>query len=431
MPEPAKRPRWTWLAAWAGLTGVGSYLHHILWSAQSAGNGPLTTTPLLESLGNCVHTFIAPGWITLRFVSRDWPTGSWEGPLTANAIGWFFWLGGLRVALWVRGVVLRYVQRPAPTADEPAPEPSRRRFLVDAPCAVVALGGAGALAKGEFIDPWNLQVRRYTAPIRDLPRGLDGLRLVHISDTHLGPRIPAAFVRTAVDAAIALKPDLFCLTGDYIHNGKGFIPPAAELFKPLTATGIPVVGVLGNHDWYGDGHTMSRALEDIGVRMIDNTRVFLDPSDRRLRFDPPAGEALCIAGLGDMLTDWVDAAAALSGLPEDMPRLLLAHNPDTGDVVVGSAPFWKIGSYAKGYVPAGRTPPRLDLVLSGHTHGGQVRLPFLGTPMVPSRFGQKYAGGLVQGPGFQICISRGVGMSLLPVRFGVPPEIIEITLTRA
>ncbi len=422
-----------WVAAWLVLTLTGTILHHVLWTAQSGGRGPLASTPLLQSAGNCVHLLIAPGWITLRYISRDWPTGSWSGPVTANAIGWACWVAGWWVLLRCRRWVLSRFSRSADPRDgalSPAVDLGRRRFVVDAPVAVVAIGAAGAMGDGEFVEPWDLQLRRYTVPIRDLPPALEGLRLVQISDTHLGPRIPAAFIRRAMDMAIGLKPDLFCLTGDYIHNGKAFIAPAAELFRPLVATGKPVVGVLGNHDWYGDGRAMSRALDDLGIRMIDNARVYLDAADRSVHYLPPAAEALCIAGLGDMLTDWVDAAAALNGLPEGMPRIVLAHNPDTGDVVVRSAPFWKVGSYAKGFVPAAATPPRLDLVLSGHTHGGQVRLPLIGTPLIPSRFGQRYAGGLIQGPGFQLCISRGVGMSLLPIRFGVPPELVEITLTR-
>jgi predicted MPP superfamily phosphohydrolase len=426
-PDPRPPQRWRrWFAAWAALTAAGSVLHHILWTAQAGGAGTLTNTPLLESAGNCIHMLIAPGWVLLRYISRSWPTGSWEGPVTANAIGWAFWLVGVWILLTLRRAAKRGLAAPGRAAE---PEVSRRRFLVDAPLAVAVVGGAGGMVKGEFLDPWDLQVRRYTVPIQDLPAGLDGLRLVQISDTHLGPRIPAAFIREAVAQACALKPDLFCLTGDYIHNGEAFIAPAAELFRPVLATGKPVVGVLGNHDWYGDGKTTSRALDQIGVRMVDNGHVYLH-ADRTVHYGEAPSDALCIVGLGDMLTDWVDAAAAFAGVPEAVPRLVLAHNPDTADVVSGHAPYWRVGSYAKGFRPC-RPSPRMDLVLSGHTHGGQVRLPLLGTPLVPSRFGQRYAGGIVQGGGFTLCISRGVGMSLLPVRFGVPPELVEITLTRA
>ena len=424
---------WSWLAAWGVLTVCGSILHHILWNAQSAGRGTLTNTPLLESAGNCIHMLIAPGWIALRLISRSWPTGSWDGPVTANALGWACWLLALWLVLRARRAVLARAQRTGMAPVDAAREfdPSRRRFLVDAPIAAVTIGGAASMVKGEFLDPWDLQVRRYSVPIRDLPASLDGLRLVQLSDTHLGPRIPAAFIRTAVQIAVDLRPDLFCLTGDYIHNGKGFIAPAAELFTPLAATRKPIVGVLGNHDWYGDGPAMSRALEAIGVRMIDNARVYLDAATRSLTYQAPDSPALCIAGLGDMLTDWVDAAAAFSGLDEAVPRLLLAHNPDTADVVMGHVPFLRVGSYAKGFIPAGPKPPRLDLVLSGHTHGGQVSLPLIGAPLVPSRLGQKYAGGLIQATGFRLCVSRGIGMSMLPIRFGVPPELVEITLVRA
>jgi predicted MPP superfamily phosphohydrolase len=169
---------------------------------------------------------------------------------------------------------------------------------------------------------------------------------------------------------------------------------------------------------------MSLALRAIGVRMLDNGRVFLDGATRRFREEGAPGESLCIAGLGDLMTDFISVHLALGGVPADVPRIVLAHNPDTaehpqcvGESCVGGLPL--------------TAAPRVDLMISGHTHGGQVRIPFLGTPFIPSRYGQKYAGGLVKGPAFPVLVSRGIGMSLLPVRLGVPPEIVELTLTRA
>jgi predicted MPP superfamily phosphohydrolase len=99
----------------------------------------------------------------------------------------------------------------------------------------------------------------------------------------------------------------------------------------------------------------------------------------------------------------------------ETPRLVIAHEPDTAEI----GPLRDADA------------PRIDLMLSGHTHGGQVRLPLVGAPIVPSRYGQKYAGGLVEGPRFPVLVSRGIGMSILPIRFAVAPEIVEVTLTRA
>jgi predicted MPP superfamily phosphohydrolase len=423
------RAVWGWFLAWAALTALGTMLHHWLWTGQSAGSGTLQTTPLVQSIGNLVHMLIGPAWVLLRIMSRSWPTGSWVGPLVANAIGWLCWIAAIWIGLMIRAW-LSGLRAGEPVARVVGPQDSsRRRFLIDAPCAVAAVCGAAALAKGEFSDPWNLTLRRYRVPIRDLPFSLDGLRAVQLSDTHLGPRIPAAYIREVVERTLALKPDLVLLTGDYIHNGTAFIDPAAALFKPITRAGIPTVGVLGNHDWYGDGHAMSRALSAIGVSMVDNRRAYLN-ARRRVVPDAPGDPALCIAGLGDLGTDWVDAARALGNLAPSMPRIVLAHNPDTSEIVAGRARYRRYGR-SRGFVPAPIADGRIDLMLSGHTHGGQVWVPFLGTPIVPSRFGQRYAGGLVPGPGFPVLVSRGVGMSILPVRLGVPPEIVEVTLVRA
>ncbi|MDX2119400.1 MAG: metallophosphoesterase [Planctomycetota bacterium] len=299
-------------------------------------------------------------------------------------------------------------------ADQKPDAPSRRRFLVDGAAAAIVGPATSTLAIGTIVTPWDLVIARYRVPIRDLPGELDGLRLVQISDTHLGRFIPASFISEAVSKAIELRPDVVVLTGDYVFGGAEFIARAVPLFAPLIANlpGVPVLGVLGNHDWYADGPRIRRELEAIGVRMLDNTRVYLDARTRHVSELYSGTPSLCVAGVGDYWTDRVDLRAALDGVPADVPRLLLSHNPDVAEY------------------PLPQSAVRVDLMLSGHTHGGQVRLPWLGARFVPSQYGQKYAGGLVQGPACPVVISRGVGMSVTPVRFRVPPEVVEITLTR-
>ena len=307
---------------------------------------------------------------------------------------------------------------------EPSTSLSRRRLLIDSSLSIAALGATASLARGTLFTPWHCELTRHRLPIRDLPPGLHGLRLVYISDTHLGPRVDASYIRSVLDRAIALNPDVFLLGGDYIHNGPRQIDPAAALFRPLVATGRPVVGVLGNHDWYADGFASTRALRAVGITMIDNARAFLDADTHRLTTPDPHRPAapsrgLCLAGIGDLWQDRIDPAAALADVPADMPRLLLSHNPDAAEDprVLGTAP--------------GAAPHRIDLMLSGHTHGGQVKFPFLPPLIVPSQFRFKYARGLIQGPAFPVLVSAGVGVSLIPVRIGVPPEILELTLDAA
>jgi predicted MPP superfamily phosphohydrolase len=142
--------------------------------------------------------------------------------------------------------------------------------------------------------------------------------------------------------------------------------------------------------------------------MLDNARCFLG-SNRTLQ--ALASRGLCFAGVGDLYQDRQDYQAALGGLPAAMPRLLLSHNPDVAE--------------EKRFIASGL---RVDLMLCGHTHGGQVRIPLVGTPVVPSRYGQKYAAGLVRGPVCSVFICRGVGLSVLPVRMGVRPEVAILEL---
>jgi predicted MPP superfamily phosphohydrolase len=320
------------------------------------------------------------------------------------------WAVGLAVNLvvyFVLGAWVRRLVRPAlaPGA-APGPACSRRRFLAWG-AAGLGAGAAAGLGYAFLIEPRHLTVSRRQIPVRGLPRELDGLRLVQLTDIHHGPWLSLEYVRTAVAVANDLDADLFCLTGDYVHHSAAYIGPvAAELarLRPRVAS----VAVLGNHDWWEDGELTRRALAAAGVVLLDNDRRVLTPG-RRLARQAGAGLALC--GVGDLWEDMQDYGAALGGLPSDMPRILLAHNPDVAE--------------EPGLVGGGR---RVDLMLAGHTHGGQVRLPGLGPPVTNSRFGQKYAEGLALGPVCRVFVCRGIGVSGMPLRWGVPPEIAVLEL---
>lgn len=390
-------------------------LHVLAWMTAGATEpGTVAGSWVIKQAANLVHVLSAPGWLVLNAISYFW--GYHSLPLILVAVG-----TGLAIDLYVLSGLLRVRRlllgrRASAAKVDAGPDHSRRRLIVDAALGAAGVVVAGGIVKGVASEPWDLTVRRYRVPIADLPASMAGYRIVHISDTHLGPRIPGEYIRHAVQLALALKPDLFALTGDYIHAGVGYIDPAADLFVPLTAgsSAAPVLGTLGNHDWYNDGELMRGALRRVGVRTIDNDRVFVDARTREMVGEPPES-GVCFGGLGDLLEDWVDVETALRNVPPEMPRIVLAHNPDTAEQK----------SLKR------ERAPRVDLMLSGHTHGGQIRVPGLGTPFIPSRYGQKYAGGLCQGPRFRVLVSRGVGMSIFPIRLGVPPELVEITLTRA
>lgn len=299
----------------------------------------------------------------------------------------------------------RRTTRAAPeSAPTGAPPVTRRKLL---------LGGAGGLAAGAIavypmsIATRHFQITRRTFPIRDLPPGLAGLRIVQLSDMHHGPWIPIEHVRTIVETANGLAPDVILLTGDYVHRSAAYITPVVNALAKLRAT-IGIVGVLGNHDWWEHGPHTQHEFARVGIPLIDNGRRFITPERKLVE---RATEGLCLAGVGDLYTDVQLYDAALGGVPLDMPRLLLSHNPD-----VAEDPALRLLGH------------RVDLMLSGHTHGGQIYIPGLGTPVVPSEFGQKYASGLVQGPACPVFISRGLGHTILPIRIGVRPEMAVIKL---
>lgn len=288
--------------------------------------------------------------------------------------------------------------------------PERRAFLRQATGTGAGLILVGSGSYPVLVRPGWLTVRQIRVPIDNLPAAFAGFRIVQLTDLHHDEWISIEHVRDAVELANSLKPDLVALTGDYITSrGELIGQTAAELSRLRSRAGS--VGVLGNHDWWADVAETRRAFAEAGISMIDNSRVFISAEGRLGSALEEGG--ICIAGVGDLWEDSVEPEQALEHVPQDMVRILLSHNPDVAEDKV----------IATGAV-------KVDLMLSGHTHGGQVRLPFLGTPVVPSDYGQKYAHGLVEGPGCRINISSGVGMGLLPVRIGVPPEVCVIELVQ-
>ncbi len=395
-------------AVWFVGTVIGSASGIVAWTYHIDG--------AVRIIANTGYILALPGWVMLYAIGfsgiRDHPLGI----IAANGLAWFVWVVLFFIMLRLRAIWIRS-QHPKPNpVQSDVPDPSRRAFMCNAAIGVTTVGAITAPGYATLVEPWSIKTRRYTVPIKGLDPVFEGLKVVQVADTHLGPRIPASFIEQAYRLAIAENPDLIFLTGDHVQDGTQDNQRAAELCKPLVehAT-IATVGVLGNHDWWGDGHHMTNALRAQGVHMIDNDRVWIDPKTRAITHQDPGAGSLALVGLGDLSDDYVDPPNAFREVAAHSATIVLAHNPDCAELDALIEP----------------NAPKIDLMCSGHTHGGQVRIPFLGTPIVPSRFGSKYAGGLVQGPAFPVHISRGVGMSLLPVRVGVPPEISVITLTRA
>jgi len=287
------------------------------------------------------------------------------------------------------------------------PLPSRRQFL--AAGNRLALAGAAATLSYSFgVERENFIITRRSIPIRGLPPSLHGMTIAQLTDIHHGPWTSLAYVRRIVDATNALNADLIALTGDYILYSASYARPVAAELAALRAK-IGIAAVLGNHDWSDSGPITMSEFHRAGLRLIDNARTFISPDRQLVRTAPRQG--LCIAGLADLWGSRPNFDKALGGVAHDMPRVVLSHNPDTAEMPV-----------------ARDHRHRVDLMLSGHTHGGQINIPGIGSPFIPSAYGQKYAYGLVHGPAFRVFVSSGLGTNVIPLRFCRPPEIAVITL---
>jgi predicted MPP superfamily phosphohydrolase len=242
-------------------------------------------------------------------------------------------------------------------------------------------------------------VRREELSLPRWPAALDGLRVGVLTDLHAGmPHVGLDAVERAAEALAAERPDVVCLLGDFIDRRAVFARPvdAGALMArlaPLRAAPRGVFSVLGNHDWYAGARRIADALEEEGARVLEDSAA-------------PAGEDLWIAGVGDYRIRGARVDRALAAVPDDVAVLLLSHDPD-------AFPF---------------VPERVALTLAGHTHGGQVGIPGLRRPFVPSHYGERYLHGQIAEGERHLHVSSGIGTSGLPVRFLRPPEVVSLTL---
>ncbi len=272
---------------------------------------------------------------------------------------------------------------------------NRREFLrlgFKASVATAASGGMLALFAARVPV-----INRREITMEGLPLCFDGFRVVFMSDFHHGRWNSAEFIRECIGRANALCPDLVVLTGDFIHYGREWVPGVARELAGLRAR-HGVVAVLGNHDHYDrSANPMRDGLRRAGITDLTNRGGAIHRG----------GETLHLAGTGDYWREKQNLAAALDGVRRRKSVLLLQHNPDFVERIQDD---------------------RVGLVLSGHTHGGQVVFPLIGAPILPSKYGQKYASGLCQGPVAPVFVTTGVGSSFPPLRINCPAEIVCLTL---
>lgn len=234
--------------------------------------------------------------------------------------------------------------------------------------------------------------------LRRLPRAFDGLRVVHLTDIHHSVYTPIESVHEAVRLANLLRPDLVALTGDYVTLSPSYIWPAARALGKLRAK-LGVFAVLGNHDFQVDADEVTEALRAQHIRVLRNAHVALRAH----------GAALWVAGVDDLWWNADDFQAALSSVPARDLKILLCHN------AIGIRQAAAHG---------------VDFVLSGHTHGGQVCLPLVGSVRGRSKLGERFVEGWNRLDSTQIYVNRGIGKSVVPLRLNCPPEIACLRLRR-
>ena len=278
---------------------------------------------------------------------------------------------------------------------------TRRHFLGAAGAAAAGL----ALYAGE-ISRHELVTEPRTIRITKLPESFDGFRLVQISDLHYAAYTEPFYLRRMVERVNALKPDLVLLTGDFVSmsplaraNAADYIPLCAAILGGLSC---PLrYGVLGNHDWMVDAVGVIAALQTVGIKILVNESLPIERASKRI----------WLAGVGDGMANAVDLPKTMPAraAADREPVILMCHEPDLLDQVARYGP---------------------DLMLSGHTHGGQVRLPFMKPYFLPP-LGKHYVAGHFLRGRTQLYVNRGIGAVGLPFRFNCPSEITDITLRPA
>jgi predicted MPP superfamily phosphohydrolase len=260
---------------------------------------------------------------------------------------------------------------------------------------------------GYRIEPTWLEINRLDVDVEDLPEAFDGFRIVQLSDFHCSRHVTQAYVAEAVDLALAEAPDLVALTGDFVHRGYKHVGAAAAALAALQAP-AGVFAVLGNHDYsvrnalglrrYRHLHrAVAHSLTARGIKVLHNQVVPLVRDD----------SMVYLVGVADLWSRCSDIGRAFAGLSPEIPCITLAHNPRTVERLQGR---------------------RCDLMLSGHTHGGQVNWPGVGRPALGRR-SRRFAAGLCHYRSTRVYVNKGVGFGLR-FRFGVRPEVAVFTLRR-
>ncbi len=270
-----------------------------------------------------------------------------------------------------------------------------RRFLRRRGLITLSLSGRDAPPLASTLSP-DPEITETDIWLHRLAPVHDGLRIVQLTDLHHSLFTPLEEIQRAVQLANHLRPDVVALTGDYVTLSPTYIWPVARALGKLRAR-LGVFAVLGNHDFRVDAEEITRALRSQRIRVLRNSHCALRSGSAKL----------WVAGVDDLWWEAADIRAALRLVPARDPKILLCHNPMGIHMAAAHG---------------------VDLVLSGHTHGGQVRLPMFGSVYGRSKLGERFVEGWNRLDGTQIYVSRGIGKVLVPWRYGCPPEITLLRL---
>jgi uncharacterized protein len=255
-----------------------------------------------------------------------------------------------------------------------------------------------ARALGAHNDVYDIEVTRHEIEIETLPSSFDGYRIAFLTDTHVAPFLRRELYRGVVQQVLRFDPDLILLGGDFVTWEK-HIPLMAEVLLTDLAARDGVYAVLGNHDYWANPKSVVETMTAHGVQFLINRSTVI----RR------GGEAIFVGGIDEVYRGEPDLEATFAGMDAHSPRIVVSHHPDIVDTI---------------------DEQRIDLLVCGHTHGGQIRFPFFGSVVVPSKHEARYASGFQRVRNVLLYVSRGVG-AIPPLRILCRPEVATFTLCRA
>ena len=276
-------------------------------------------------------------------------------------------------------------------------KPARFRSWLTGSAILALLAGIAVAIYARFIHPAHPQIRHVIVPLPRTHRHLDGVTMAFVSDTHVGPTFEAARLEPTIQALRRAKPDVVLFGGDYISESPRYLASVREPLEAMATTGkYGAWGVLGNHDIANIRSRVLNELSTTGITFLTNeaAEIVTDKGN------------FWLVGIDDALLGNADPGKAFANVPVDAMSVAIWHEPDLADVLEPYGPL---------------------LLLSGHSHGGQVRIPGYG-PIAAPKMGKRYVSGRYDLGQTTLFVSNGIGMYRPPVRFNCPPEIVMVRL---